>query len=493
MKIYVSLALLLIALNSASSSLNNLKYSNIIGDNYSLQHKTYIYTCSGSKCQLALSECVNKYHCYGEHQCKKCFDYYSSDCNSTCLSDLFKEEEYIVVDGKKHLVCHPSSAEQTNACKFVCRSSFKSFGMCILDEEYPLCKCSNTPFPIATTTTSSSSTSTTTRATTTPTTTTTTTTPTTTTTTTPTTTTTTTPTTTTTTASTTTAQLPPMLEGHTDWVLDIVALDDFTLASASADKSIIIWNLVDGTVRRRLLGHDQAVSCLKVLNESKLASGSWDYSIKIWDTRAGVLIKTLNGHTNMVSSLAVFYGYLVSSAWDNTIRIWEIDQGSLTRTISAHNSWVNSIAAMNNYIVSVGDDNSIKFWDFFGTLSKNIYVASNNVWTVAALNSTHLACSKESNAISIYSNTFETYYSWNHSLTMTLNGHTRPVSSIVSLEPNELASGSEDNTIILWNTETGRQKRTLVGHTQPVRALTLLRKGVLISASQDRTIRIWHL
>ena len=54
-----------------------------------------------------------------------------------------------------------------------------------------------------------------------------------------------------------------------------------------------------------------------------------------------------------------------------------------------------------------------------------------------------------------------------------------------------LASGSYDNTIKIWDTNTGNEIRTLKAHTDYVRSLVVLNNGYLASGSYDNTIKIW--
>ena len=55
-------------------------------------------------------------------------------------------------------------------------------------------------------------------------------------------------------------------------------------------------------------------------------------------------------------------------------------------------------------------------------------------------------------------------------------------------------SGSADNTIKLWNVETGQEIRTLKGHDNYVRSVNFSPDGkTLVSGSADRTIKLWNL
>jgi WD40 repeat protein len=58
---------------------------------------------------------------------------------------------------------------------------------------------------------------------------------------------------------------------------------------------------------------------------------------------------------------------------------------------------------------------------------------------------------------------------------------------------NIIASGSEDNTIKLWNVNTGKELASLSQHEQAVLAVAFSPDGnYLISASQDQTLVIWE-
>jgi platelet-activating factor acetylhydrolase IB subunit alpha len=76
-----------------------------------------------------------------------------------------------------------------------------------------------------------------------------------------------------------------------------------------------------------------------------------------------------------------------------------------------------------------------------------------------------------------------------------LEGHRSPV-TVVATHPvfTLCASGSEDNTIRLWDHETGAYERTLKGHTGYVTGLAFDPRGTLLaSCSLDMSAKLWDM
>ena len=74
---------------------------------------------------------------------------------------------------------------------------------------------------------------------------------------------------------------------------------------------------------------------------------------------------------------------------------------------------------------------------------------------------------------------------------MTLEGHTSYVNCMIQLTDGRLVSGSDDNTLKIWDTISGSCLMTLEGHTNSVFCVTQLTYGRLVSSSIDNTLRIW--
>ena len=90
------------------------------------------------------------------------------------------------------------------------------------------------------------------------------------------------------------------MKGHEDWVGGVAfSPDGKTLASASEDRTIKLWNVVTGENAATLKGHTYGVNTVAFSPDGKtLASGSSDNTIMLWDAHGPEYCHTLSawGH-----------------------------------------------------------------------------------------------------------------------------------------------------------------------------------------------------
>ncbi|KAK3313601.1 hypothetical protein B0H66DRAFT_483850 [Apodospora peruviana] len=83
---------------------------------------------------------------------------------------------------------------------------------------------------------------------------------------------------------------------------------------------------------------------------------------------------------------------------------------------------------------------------------------------------------------------------WNACL-QTLEGHGSSVNSVAfSPDSNLVVSGSDDNTVKIWDVATGACTKTLVGHSSYVNSVAFSPdSNLVVSGSDDSTVKIWDV
>lgn len=334
------------------------------------------------------------------------------------------------------------------------------------------------------------------------------------------------------------------LRGHTDGVMCLQFNETLQhpsfpiLITGSYDRTVRVWNLETGVEIRCLRGHTRAVRALQ-FDEAKLITGSMDHTIRVWNWRTGECIRTLEGHTEGVVCLNFDANVLASGSVDSTVKIWNFCTGEAF-TLRGHRDWVNAVRLWDAHesassppdpcrstlkietgkmLFSASDDGTIRLWDlakrtcvrqFTGHVAQvqslrilDVDDEPDEDDNVRALDAVRVTENSSSDIVQLCGGsnpvdictvvTHETRKSneniedkqgancaARNSKTGAIRQHTKkPL----------LISGSLDNTIKVWDVETGMATRTLFGHIEGVWAVAC-DKLRLASGSHDRTIKV---
>src|SRR4028118_949402 len=212
------------------------------------------------------------------------------------------------------------------------------------------------------------------------------------------------------------------------------------------------WNLIVGPCWRNLAGHYFGVEAVAIAPDGKRAiSASADKTLKIWDTDTGIEQRTLTGHTGEVRGVAIAPDGLtaISASDDNTLKIWDIETGRELQTLTGHTNSVRGVAIAPDGLtaISASDDNTIKIWDIeTGRELQTLTGHTNSVRGVAIAPDGLTAISASDD------NTLKIWDLASGSELRTLTGHTNSVTR-VAIAPDGLTaiSASHDNTLKVWN------------------------------------------
>jgi WD40 domain-containing protein len=123
-----------------------------------------------------------------------------------------------------------------------------------------------------------------------------------------------------------TVSLRRLPEGHKDGVLDVAFLPDgLRLVLASADRTMVLWDLETGKALCRYRGHKRGVNTVAISPDGRLAaSGGEDRTVRLWELDSGRELAVWTGHTNEVLQVAFSPDgrRVISAGADRTARRW---------------------------------------------------------------------------------------------------------------------------------------------------------------------------
>lgn len=159
-----------------------------------------------------------------------------------------------------------------------------------------------------------------------------------------------------------------VLKGHYDNVLSVVFTPDCNnLISASADKSIISWNL-DNWEKREFVKRNDPVRSVAITPDGKtIIGGTHDGSLIFWNRYSKDSLKVVGDKNVSINIITVSPDGSMLATADNAgmIKIWNISFKKQIMSLSGHSARISDLkfSPDNNLLASSSFDGSIRIWN----------------------------------------------------------------------------------------------------------------------------------
>jgi WD40 repeat protein len=253
-----------------------------------------------------------------------------------------------------------------------------------------------------------------------------------------------------------------VLKAHTGPVVALAWNGGPILASAGADKKLILWKMPEGKPQQTLPLENVPRALAMSADGKLIASAGEDVTIQIWDVAAAKPGAKLKDHADWIMCLAFNKEgkQLASGDLHGNLRLWDV----------AGAKKIAELPAKPNPPPKTPPDPIAARAVAFGPDGKSLYYGDAH----GAIQVLNLADGKT---------------------IRTLAGHTGAVTGLLFHPTGALlVSTSKDRTVKLWNPANPQPVKNLEGHTAWVEGLALFDQFTKVATvSADQTVKIWDL
>jgi len=172
--------------------------------------------------------------------------------------------------------------------------------------------------------------------------------------------------------------------------------DGTRLVAGTRDGRVIVWDTTSGSEMWSVKVHDRPVPCCRFSHDGRgIVSASWDSRVKLLDAGTGVELLAIAAHRGDAcwAEFSSDDRGIISVGGDGQLKWWDAATGQSVRSVKAHDSETMScrFSPDGRFIVTASQDMQVKRWDATSFESLTSYAGHTaGVWTAAISPDGHL-------------------------------------------------------------------------------------------------------